>query len=271
MLHVMPDVTQLLDAAAAGDPKAAAELLPLVYDELRKLAAARMGEERPGQTLQPTALVHEAYLRLTGDQKFDGCGHFFAAAAEAMRRILVERARGKGRLKRGGDRRRVDLGEHDAPARTSSRVWSDEILALGGALARLAGEDPAAAQVVRLHFFAGLSIDQAADVLGISRATAYRQWTYARAWLRCAIGEDAANSFSNLIGTGGSGGLGNTSRGARVYPKSSRRFARRAIPGALSVSKETTRAPSVTHRVRLAPRVSPVETLGLSRRDRHAG
>jgi RNA polymerase sigma factor (TIGR02999 family) len=179
----MSDVTRLLAAAAAGERQAAADLLPVVYAELRQLAAARLGRENPGQTLQPTALVHEAYLRLVGDQRFDGRGHFFAAAAEAMRRILVEGARRKGRVKRGGDRGRLDLGEYavtgDSPA--------DEILALDEALTRLAAEDPEAARVVQLHFFAGLSIEQAAEALGVSRATAYRQWTFARAWLRCSM------------------------------------------------------------------------------------
>jgi RNA polymerase sigma factor (TIGR02999 family) len=187
----MPDLTQLLDAAAAGDRQAAADVLPLVYAELRQLAAARLAREGPGHTLQPTALVHEAYLRLVGDQEFDGRGHFFAAAAEAMRRILVESARRKGRVKRGRDHRRVEFGEYavvtgDSPA--------DEILALDEALTRLAAEDPESARVVQLHFFAGLSIEQAAEALGVSRATAYRQWSFARAWLRCAMdSEDEAN------------------------------------------------------------------------------
>ena len=180
----MPDVTQILQAAAAGDRKAAADLLPVVYAELRQLACARLARENPGQTLQPTALVHEAYLRLVGDQQFDGRGHFFAAAAEAMRRILVESARRKGRAKRGGDYRRVDLDEYGVTLGPNA----DEIIALDEALTRLAAEDPEAAQVVQLHFFAGLPIEQAAEALGISRATAYRQWTFARAWLRCAMG-----------------------------------------------------------------------------------
>jgi RNA polymerase sigma factor (TIGR02999 family) len=185
----MSDVTRLLDAAAAGDPKAADELLPLVYDELRQLAAARMAEEKPGQTLQATALVHEAYLRLVGgnaSSQWNGRGHFFGAAAEAMRRILVESARRKNRFKRGGDRQRVDLEDHDVPAEPPAA----EILAIDEALTRLTEEDPATAQVVQLHFFAGLPIEEVAEVLGISRATAYRQWSYARAWLRCAIGGD---------------------------------------------------------------------------------
>ena len=184
----MSDVTRLLEAAAGGDSRAAAELLPLVYDELRKLAAARLAQEKPGQTLQATALVHEAYLRLVGGeqpQDWNGRGHFFAAAAEAMRRILVESARRKGRVKRGGDRRRVDLDEYEL----TDGAPADEILALDEALTRLAAEDAEAARVVQLHFFAGLSIEQAAEALGVSRATAYRQWSYARAWLRCALGE----------------------------------------------------------------------------------
>ncbi|HKB03331.1 MAG TPA: ECF-type sigma factor [Gemmataceae bacterium] len=183
----MADVTQLLGAAAGGDPNAAAELLPLVYDELRKLAAVRMANEKPGQTIQATALVHEAYLRLVGgdaDSQWSGRGHFFAAAAEAMRRILVDSARRKKRDKHGGGRHRVDLREHHEPAGPPA----DEILALDEALTRLAAEDADAAQVVQLHFFAGLSIEQVAETLGVSRATAYRQWSYARAWLRNAMG-----------------------------------------------------------------------------------
>ena len=188
----MSEVTQILHAIAEGDPDAASQLLPLVYDELRKLAAQKFARETPGQTLQPTALVHEAYLRLVTNAQgegqeeppWDSRGHFFAAAAEAMRRILVDSARRKKRAKRGGDRRRVDLDEQDVPVRPPP----DEIVALDEALTRLAEEDPPAAQVVQLHFFAGLSIEQAAEALGVSRATAYRQWSYARAWLRCAIG-----------------------------------------------------------------------------------
>jgi RNA polymerase sigma factor (TIGR02999 family) len=191
----MSDVTQILSAIEQGDPRAADQLLPLVYDELRRLAARRLAQEKPGQTLQPTALVHEAYLRLVAslqrehqdEPPWDSRGHFFAAAAEAMRRILVESARRKKRAKHGGDRQRVDLEDQDVPVRPRP----DEILALDEALTRLAEEDPEAAQVVQLHFFAGLSIDQAAKALGVSRATAYRHWSYARAWLRCAIGGDA--------------------------------------------------------------------------------
>jgi RNA polymerase sigma factor (TIGR02999 family) len=189
----MPDVTRLLDAAAAGDRRAAAELLPLVYDELRKLAAARMSAKAPGHTLDATALVHEAYLRLAREPgaagpRWAGRGQFFAAAAEAMRRILVESARRKGRLHHRGDRDRVGLDGHDVPVRPPP----EEILALDDALTRLAAEHPAAARVVELHFFAGLPVEDAADALGVSRATAYRLWSYARAWLRCAVGgEDA--------------------------------------------------------------------------------
>ena len=182
----MSDVTQLLDAAAAGDRKAAADLLPLVYDELRKLAAARMAAELPGHTLDATGLVHEAYLRLVGDQRFDGRGHFFAAAAEAMRRVLVDRARDKARQKRGGGLRQIDLT--DIPGRADN--YPDLLLSLDEALERLAAEDPAAAGVAKLHLFAGLSVDEAAAALAVSRATAYRNWTYARAWLQDALDEN---------------------------------------------------------------------------------
>src|SRR5262245_39700213 len=184
----MSEVTQILNAVAGGDRQAAAQLLPLVYAELRRLAAVKLGQEPPGQTLQPTALVHEAYLRLVGaadERCWNSRGHFFAACAEAMRRILVESARRKGRVKHGGGLERVDL-EPDVPVRPPP----EEILALDDALTRLAAEDPDAARVVDLHFFAGLSIEEAAGALGVSRATAYRQWAYAKAWLRCAIGGD---------------------------------------------------------------------------------
>jgi len=187
----MADVTRLLDAAAAGDRKAAADLLPLVYDELRQLAAARMAAELPGNTLQPTALVHEAYLRLVGradDQHWDGRGHFFAAAAEAMRRILVDAARRKHRDKHGGDRDRVDL-DAAAPAAPDPR---HDLVALDAALTRLAAEDPQAAKLVELRHFAGLSIADAAEALGISPRTADRVWAFARAWLhRELAGTDA--------------------------------------------------------------------------------
>ncbi len=182
----MSDVTRLLDAAATGDLQAAADLLPLVYDELRKLAAARMAAEAPGHTLDATALVHEAYLRLVGDQHFDGRGHFFAAAAEAMRRVLVDRARDNGRQKRGGGYEQVDLA--DIPGRADHNPHL--LLSLDDALTRLAAEDPAAAAVAQLHLFAGLSVDEAATGLGVSRATAYRNWTYARAWLQDALGDE---------------------------------------------------------------------------------
>jgi RNA polymerase sigma factor (TIGR02999 family) len=182
----MPDVTHLLEAAAGGDRKAAAELLPLVYDELRKLAAARMAGEAPGHTLDATALVHEAYLRLVGDQHFDGRGHFFAAAAEAMRRVLVDRARDKARQKRGGGLQQIDLTDIAGRADNDPHL----LLSLDEALERLAAEDSAAAGVAKLHLFAGLSIDEAATALGVSRATAYRNWTYARAWLQDALEEN---------------------------------------------------------------------------------
>ncbi len=163
--------------------------MPLVYEELRKLAAARLAREKPGQTLQATALVHEAYLRLVGGanaKPWNGRGHFFAAAAEAMRRILVENARRKRRLKHGGARRRVDLNEAvlsiDGPA--------EELLAVDEALERLALEEPQAAELVKLHYFAGLTIEEAAEVLGVSARKGYRIWAYARAWLfRCLGGE----------------------------------------------------------------------------------
>ena len=179
----MADVTRLLDAAAAGDRQAAADLLPLVYDELRQLAAVRLAAEAPGQTLQPTALVHEAYLRLVGDQRFDGCSHFFAAAAEAMRRILVNHARDRKRLKRGGGRVRLELlDQADSLAEDPALVLSlDELLT------RLGEEDTIAARVAHLHLFGGLSVEEAAAASGVSRAAAYRNWKYARAWLREAL------------------------------------------------------------------------------------
>ena len=176
----MSDVTQLLDAIEQGDPKAADELLPLVYGELRKLAASKMARESPNQTLQPTALVHEAWMRLVGEAnpKFDGRAHFFAAAAEAMRRILIDNARRKQRPKHGGDRRRVDLDQALAVAE-----HSDDLLALDEALTKLASQEPLKAQLVKLRFFAGLTMPEVARTLGISLATAERHWTYARVWL----------------------------------------------------------------------------------------
>jgi RNA polymerase sigma factor (TIGR02999 family) len=181
----MNEVTQLLSDSAQGDAHAAGQLLPLVYEELRKLAAARLAEEAPGNTLTATALVHEAYLRLVGpaDARWDNRGHFFAAAAEAMRRILVDAARRKRTEKHGGNRRRVELP--DVPA--DLEVVDEQLLALDEALTRLAAEDPVATRVVELRHFAGLSIEDAAATLGLSRATAYRHWTYARAWLRDAV------------------------------------------------------------------------------------
>ena len=181
----MSDVTLLLEAAAAGDRQAAAELLPLVYDELRKLAAARVAAEVPGHTLDATALVHEAYLRLVGDQRFDGRGHFFAAAAEAMRRVLVEAARRKNRPKHGGGRRRIELTEAHRLLESS-----DDLLLLDDALGWLRAEDATAVGIVKLRLFAGLSVEEAADALGLTRATAYRHWVFARAWLRCELGDD---------------------------------------------------------------------------------
>ncbi|MFO0808668.1 MAG: ECF-type sigma factor [Gemmataceae bacterium] len=179
----MPPVTQLLEAAHRGDRHAAAELLPLVYGELRKLAAAKLAQEKPGQTLDATALVHEAYLRLVGDQQFDGLGHFYAAAAEAIRRILVEQARRRLTAKRGGERQREDLD----PDRIAAPAPDDELLALNEALDRLAETHPEKAELVKLRYFAGLTADQAAAALAVSPSTADRYWAYARAWLRRAM------------------------------------------------------------------------------------
>ena len=185
MLGGMSDVTKILNAIEAGAPRAAAELLPRVYDELRKLAASRLAEEKPGQTLQATALVHEAYLRLVGDaqpQDWNGRGHFFPAAA-AMRRILIESAPRKSRVKRGGDLIRQGLAEHDRAAPQPP----DDILALDEALTRLASVNPQAAEVVRLRFYAGLPLREVARILGTSPRTADRTWAYARAWLHHAV------------------------------------------------------------------------------------
>src|SRR4051812_3007956 len=179
----MPEITQFLGAAAAGDRRAAADLLPLVYDELRALAAARMAAEKPGHSLDATALVHEAYLRLVGDQHFDGRGHFFATAAEAMRRILVNHARDRKRLKRGGGRVRLELLDQIG----SLAEDPDLVLSLDELLSRLGEEDAAAAQVAHLHLFGGLSVEEAAGAMDLSRAVAYRNWKYARAWLREAL------------------------------------------------------------------------------------
>jgi RNA polymerase sigma factor (TIGR02999 family) len=182
----MSEVTRILSAIEQGDPHAAELLLPLVYDELRQLAAQRLVQEKPGQTLQATALVHEAYLRLVDVDKaqlWNSRGHFFAAAAEAMRRILVESARKKKRLRHGGGRRRVDLPEAVSLADSSQ----DDLLALDEALTRLAAREPAKAELVKLRYFAGLSIDEAADLMHISRTTAKRYWAFARAWLLADI------------------------------------------------------------------------------------
>jgi RNA polymerase sigma factor (TIGR02999 family) len=178
----MTDVTRILSAIEQGDPQAAAQLLPLVYDELRKLAAQRLAKEKAWQTLQATALVHEAYIRLVDvkqAQQWNSRGHFFSAAAEAMRRILVERARGKGRAKRGGGLQRLDV---DAVSLATS-VTPDQLLAVDEALAKLALDDPTAAQIVKLRYFAGLTVEEAAQALAIGTTTAYRHWNYARAWL----------------------------------------------------------------------------------------
>jgi RNA polymerase sigma factor (TIGR02999 family) len=179
----MSEVTRILSAIDQGDPHAAEQLLPLVYDELRKLAAARLAQEAPGNTFDATALVHEAYLRLVGSAAADGWdnrGHFFAAAATAMRRILIERARQKQRLRHGGGRQRQQLH----PDLAATPEPDEELLALDAALARFAERDPLKARLVELRYFAGLTGDQAAEILGISPSTADRHWVYARAWLR---------------------------------------------------------------------------------------
>jgi RNA polymerase sigma factor (TIGR02999 family) len=182
----MSDVTRLLEAAHRGDRQAAGELLPLVYAELRRLAALKLAREKPGQTLEPTALVHEAYLRLVGDQLFDGRGHFFAAAAEAIRRILVEQSRRKQAARHGGRRQREGLD----PDQIAAPAPDDELLALHEALDRLAEKHPEKAELVKLRYFAGLTADQAAAALSISASTADRHWAYARAWLRRAMSEE---------------------------------------------------------------------------------
>jgi RNA polymerase sigma factor (TIGR02999 family) len=185
----MSEVTRLLDDAAAGDRKAAADLLPLVYEELRKLAAVRMAAEAPGQTLDATALVHEAYLRLVGDQQFDGRGHFFAAAAEAMRRILVERARRKKAVKHGGGRQRLDA----ATVALVAPENEDDLVAIDEALDRLAAVAPVKAELVKLRYFAGLTIEECAEALGISCATAKRYWAYSRVWLFAQVSREATS------------------------------------------------------------------------------
>ncbi len=183
----MNDVTHILSAIDRGDPKVADQLLPLVYDELRRLAAHRLAHERPGQTLQPTALVHEAYVRLVGSgepPRWEGCGHFFAAAAEAMRRILIDRARHKQTKKAGGGRRPLDLDDIEPALEEED---GDRLLALDDALRQLEAEDPRKAELVKLRFFAGLTTHQAAASLGVSTSTAEKDWAYARSWLRVAI------------------------------------------------------------------------------------
>jgi len=189
----MSDVTQLIQAIDRGDPRASAELLPLVYSELRKLAAQKLAQEKSGQTLQPTALVHEAYLRLVDGQEvrhWNSRGHFFAAAAEAMRRIMVESARRKQCIKHGGELRRILL-EIVGPAKDEA---PDELLRIDEAISKLAGEDPAASELIKLRYFAGLSVEEAAAALGISRSCAYEHWTYARAWLHREVYGDSKNS-----------------------------------------------------------------------------
>ena len=185
----MDQITQLLSAAAGGDRQAAHQLLPLVYDELRKLAAARLASEKPGLTLQPTALLHEAYLRLVGEdqgQKWEGRGHFFSAAAEAMRRILVDHAREKGADKRGGRWKRVELADWHNAAQPPERV-----LALNEAIDRLVALDPQKAQLVTLRYFGGLSLPEAADALSVPLRTAERWWHFARSWLYTQLLDDA--------------------------------------------------------------------------------
>jgi RNA polymerase sigma factor (TIGR02999 family) len=186
----MSEVSRLLSAVERGEPCAAEQLLPLVYDELRRLAAQKLAQEKPGQTLQATALVHEAYTRLVGgggavgrELRWDSRGHFFASAAEAMRRILIDRAREKRSQKRGGGRKRLDIDAADL----ATRATPDQLLALDEALAKLAREDPAAARLVELRYFAGLTVEEAGKALGMSTATAYRHWKYARAWLHSEL------------------------------------------------------------------------------------
>jgi RNA polymerase sigma factor (TIGR02999 family) len=189
----MKEATTILSAIEKGDAHAAEQLLPLVYDELRKLAAAKLAEEKPGQTLQATALVHEAYLRLVGDSnehRWASRGHFFSAAAEAMRRILINRARDKNRLKRGGGRQRIDLDKIEIALDTGD----DQLIALDEALSQLVAEDPKAAQLVKLRFFAGLTLKEAANSLGIPLRTAEREWAYARAWLFARLSRDTGTA-----------------------------------------------------------------------------
>ena len=200
-MRQMSDVTHILSQIESGDRLAAEQLLPLVYDELRKLAAARMAQEAPGQTLQATALVHEAYLRLVGstkrEQAYENRGHFFAAAAEAMRRVLIEQARSKHRQKRGGGALRISL-EAAATLTLGDESADDDLLALDAALTQLEAEAPEKAQVVKLRYFAGLTLEQTAVSLGISLATVKRHWVYARAWLYGALHDGEAPSDSSV-------------------------------------------------------------------------
>jgi RNA polymerase sigma factor (TIGR02999 family) len=187
----MSALTRVLSAIEGGDPSAAEQLLPLVYDELRRLAAQKLAREQPGQTLDATALVHEAYVRLvgspettvSGEQRWDNRGHFFAAAAEAMRRILIDRARKQRSAKRGGGRKRLDVDAVDLV----TQATPDQLLAVEDALAKLAREDAPAARLVELRYFAGLTVEEAGKALGMSTATAYRHWKYARAWLHSEV------------------------------------------------------------------------------------
>jgi RNA polymerase sigma factor (TIGR02999 family) len=191
----MHEVTRILSAIEQGDPSAAEQLLPLVYEELRKLAAQKMANEKPGQTLQATALVHEAYIRLVDGEKakhWNSRGHFFAAAAEAMRRILVDDARRKSAEKRGGDWHRVSFDD----ACPVVQAAPEEMLVLDEALRELAGQDPLGAKLVELRYFAGLTVEQAALAAGISAATAYRHWSFARAWLHCQLGRSSESAES---------------------------------------------------------------------------
>ena len=185
----MSDVTRILSQIESGDPLAAEQLLPLVYDELRQLAAVKLAQEKPGQTLQATALVHDAYIRLVDVEKaqhWNSRGHFFGAAAEAMRRILIDYARRKGRQKRAGPRRRMNLES----AELILAANPDDLIDLDDALLRLAKENSPAAEIAKLRLFAGLSVDNAASALGVSRSTAFDHWAYARAWLSCELSDE---------------------------------------------------------------------------------
>lgn len=188
----MDTVARVIEAIEVGEPTAAGRLLPLVYEELRRMAAAQMARERPGQTLDATGLVHEAYLRLVGQSDFSGKSHFFRAAAEAMRRVLIDNARRKRSLKRGGVGHKIELSESDRVTFPDP----DTLLTIDEALTRLSGEDANAAEIARLRLFAGVSIDEAADMLGISRATAFRDWQYARAVLSAALQGEKKSSDS---------------------------------------------------------------------------